>query len=126
MTTVGNVNFCGTQANQYNQPNYSTPQLTSTNFKAKKAEADTYNGKTKKSHPLNGLVKLAIATGVIIGGLGYTHKAGWVNKLGEGKVSNWVKSATKKCHEWCSWTKGKGTEGWEWVKTKLSKGDKKA
>lgn len=66
---------------------------------------------------------LALLTAGVIGGLGYAHKAKAFDKLGEGwmkKTIGKLEPAGKKCHEWCSTTKTKGTELWTTIKDKFS------
>ena len=62
------------------------------------------------------------ATAII--GLGYAHKAKAFDKLGEGWVKKTIgklEPAGKKCHEWCSTAKTKGTEYWDKLKNMFSK-----
>lgn len=118
MTTISSINFCGTPVEQPVQVQYGTSQVTNTNFKA---QADTYNGKTKKSHPGRTFFGLVALAALAIAGMGYSHKAGWVNKLGEGKFKNFSETVTNKCHEWCAWTKGTCVKGWDKVKNLFTK-----
>ena len=65
---------------------------------------------------LGGLVAVTAAT---IIGLGYAHKAGGFNKLGDGwmkKTIGKLEPAGKKCHEWCATIKNKSSECWTKIK----------
>lgn len=121
MTTVGSVNFCGTPINQSTQSNYSNPQITSTNFKAKKVEADTYNGKTKKSHPVRKLLTLAVVAAGAIVGLGYAKNANWVKNIKNEKLKKCTETVTGKCHDWSAAAKDLGIKGWNKVRNIFSK-----
>ncbi len=69
------------------------------------------------------ITTVALLTAGVIGGLGYAHKAEAFKKLGDGWIKKTVgklEPAAKKCHEWCSTTKTKGTELWTKVKDKFS------
>ena len=118
MTTISSINFCGAPVEQPIQKQYGTSQITSTNFKA---QADSYNGKTKKSHPGRTIFGLLAVAALAIAGLGYSHKAGWVNKLGEGKFKNFTEKVTDKCHKWCASVKNTCLNGWEKVKNFFTK-----
>lgn len=119
MTTIGNVNFCGTTVSQPSSAQYGTQQMAYTNFKAQ--SADTYNGKTKKSHPGRTIFGIVATAALAIAGLGYTHKAGWINKMSEGKFKNFSETVTGKCDHWCKWTKVNSKLAWRSLKTKFSK-----
>ena len=71
------------------------------------------------SSTLGTIATVALLTAGVIGGLGYAHKAKAFEKLGEGwmkKTVGKLEPAGKKCHEWCSLAKTKGSELW----TKIS------
>ena len=84
-------------------------------------EQDTVNfrgheDKEKKSSTLGKIAILATTAALIFGGLGYAHKAGWVEKLGEGKIKDFVNTVTEPCHDGCRKIKGWTNDGWTWVK----------
>jgi len=79
------------------------------NFGAKNDEVILSNKKGKKGGKAFWATAGILATGAAaIIGLAYTHKLGWVNKLGKGKFKNFAENVTEKCHDWCHWTKGEG------------------
>lgn len=52
-----------------------------------------------------GLIMTLAAAALIVGGLGYAHKADVVGKLKDGKVKDFLKKAdkiTEPCHKFCS------------------------
>ena len=73
---------------------------------------------------LGSLAKLAAAAVVIIGALGYAHKANVVGKLKDGKLKDFLRKSdkiTEPCHKWCSKTKEFGTKYYNKVKEFFSK-----
>ena len=62
---------------------------------------------------IGGLVALTAAT---IIGLGFAHKKGAFQNLGEGwkkTVLGWLEKPASMCHDWCSFAKTKVTGWWE-------------
>lgn len=53
------------------------------------------------------IANLVITTGILIGGLAYAHKAGWITKMSDGKFKDILTKASKTSYEWC--TKSKDT-----------------
>ena len=82
--TTGSVGICPT----------STDNKDTVNFKAK-------NNNSEGSSFMTKVLFFAGATALIIGGLGYAHKSGWINKLGDGKIKNWSNKIAEPCHKWC-------------------------
>ena len=79
--------------------------------------------KKKKSPLLVGGLVAATAAAVIIG-LGYTHKTDVIAKMSDGKIKDILSKlnpVTERCHSWCSWTKGKGTDMYNTIKGWISK-----
>ena len=61
------------------------------------------------------------ATALIIGGLGYAHKSGWINKLGDGKIKDWSNKIAEPCHKWCGSVKKFCVDNWNKVADKFRK-----
>lgn len=85
---------------------------------------DYYEPQKKKGTSTLGVV--ATLAGISIAGivgLGYAHKANALSKLKDGKVKDMLSKlepAGKKCHEWCSTVKTKGSELMDKVKNMFS------
>lgn len=86
-----------------------------------------YNQEPKKSH--KGLwITLGTLTAVAGGifGLGYAHKYNVLEKLGDGKIKDflykWGNPAMETCHNWCKSVKHFGVENWNKVRN-FFKGD---
>jgi hypothetical protein len=123
---MNNVNFRGggetTGSIAQNATRVSTcPSCNQTSFKADSFE---YSGKPKeKKHTGLKLLLGALATaGLVIGGLGCASKYAdklpkWLDFLKKDGFAQ----ATKKCHDWCKWTVGKGRQAWNWVRNIFTK-----
>ena len=134
MSTINNVGNLGLYANEsagsiaqnpkvkYEKPPVTEPQGDTVSFRGKAKDE-------KKGGFFKTLVGLAALAGVVIGGAGYAHKAGALNKLGDGWIKNVLKKAEpmmKKCYEWCHFVKSKGIEALDWVKGKFHKAEEVA
>ena len=109
LETTGGV---GVRRNQQQEPEVNID---------KTLECDTvcFKGKEDKEDSglsfFGGAMLVAGATALIIGGLGCAHKYNWLNKLGDGKVKDFIKKgepAMKTCYEWCSKAKDFGVKGY--------------
>ena len=108
MSTVSSIGFRSLTDSSCGPNECPKPQYVTTNFKG--YPADSYESSQKKSHPVLAVGGILAVAALAIAGLGYAHKANWINKLGEGKFKNISETVTGKCHEWCSWTKEHGTK----------------
>ena len=82
-----------------------------------------YEKKKKGVSALGILAGAAVLTAATIVGLGYAHKTNVLSKMNDGKMKEIISKADpacKKCHEWCSSVKTKGTELWGKVKNLFS------
>ena len=67
------------------------------------------------------LLAAGIVTSATIAAVGYAHKAGWVAKLGDGKVKDCLNKVTGKCHDWCHSTKDFCVKQYEKIKEYFTK-----
>ena len=123
MNNIGYVNFRGSGAAETtgsighkNNPKECPTCGKPISFKG----YDSFEKEDKKGISTAAVIgSLAVLTAATIGGLGYAHKAGWFEKLGEGwmkKTIGKLEPAGKKCRGWCSTIKTKGNEYWVKVK----------
>lgn len=120
MSAINNVSFRGETTVQTPAANYAKQQYAVTNFKAQ--AADSYEGpKKKKSHPGRAIVGTLAAAAGVIALMGYSHKAGWGNKIKNENLKNIINTATEKCHDWCHLAKEKGVTGWNAIVERFSR-----
>ena len=122
MSTISSIGFRGDTTGTCPSGNCPKPQVITTNFKA--YPADSYESSTKKkSHAGLAIIGSLVTAAGLIALMGYSHKAGWVDKIKNEKIKNFANTVTEKCHDWCSWTKNKAVSGWETVKGWFKKKD---
>ena len=117
MESTGSIGFNPTEADIKELEKYND----SINFRSQAYMAEP---KKEKNTLAKTLGVLALLTVGVIGGLGYAHKSGAFDKLGEGwlkKALGWLEPAGKKCRGWCSTVKTKGNECIKWVKGLFNK-----
>lgn len=105
---INSISFNGYSNNarvaQKPQDTQPTAPQTSMSFRAN--DYPYYNEQPKKSKAgwIIGGTLLTAALAIV--GMGYAHKyRGDITNETLKKVVDWAEPATKKCHEWCAWTK---------------------
>ena len=84
-----------------------------------------YEHEEKSSSFFSKLIGAAACTAIVIGGLGYAHKANLIGKMKDGKLKDFLKKAdnvTETCHNWCSKTKQCVLDGVDKIKSIFPKG----
>lgn len=109
---MNSISFCGGETSgsvgkrnldvvRKNNIQIQTPQADTVNFRGRDDD-ESSAGST--------IVTLLGAAALIIGGLGYAHKAGLVGKIKNAKVQDFAEKITKPCHNLCSKVKNFGTD----------------
>ena len=115
MGGINSVAFNGYSNNmRYAQKQQDTP-AEKMSFKANDYPYYNEPKKSKAGWIIGGTL---LATALAIVGMGYTHK--YNEKITNEtlrKIVDWAEPATKKCHEWCAWTKNTCKSAWEKVKS---------
>ena len=84
------------------------------NFKGSKREE-------KANSTCKTIAELAVTAGILIGGLAYAHKAGWITKMGDGKLKDILTKASKTSYEWCAKSKDAAVDVYNKVKNYFTK-----
>lgn len=83
-------------------------------------QANNYKKKDSSSTFIN-IAALLGATAIIIGGLGYAHKTGCINKIKNKTIKDFVNKIAKPCHKWCGSLKQCTVKLWNNIKNCFSK-----
>lgn len=84
-----------------------------------------FRGTEEREKKANSICKtlagLAVTTGIVIGGLAYAHKAGWITKMGDGKCKDLLTKSAKTCNDWCMQSKESIVKAYNKVKNYFTK-----
>ena len=88
-------------------------------------DAVCFRGNMDKSDSAESVGKvfagIAAAAVLIAGGLGYAHKAGWVNKIKSEKVKEFVSKMSEPCYNTCHKTKEYAVKYYDKIKNFFNK-----
>ena len=102
------------QAKRYEKPAEQTLQTDTVNFRGHAGDSAAESaGKT--------IAGLAILAAAIVGGFGYAHKAGWIGKLKNENVKNFLTKMSEPCYNACHKTKEFAMKYYDKVKNFFTK-----
>jgi len=122
MSGINSVAFNGYTGSTRFAPKQQDPPAGAMAFRAN--DYPYYNEEPKKKHTGLWIAGTLLAAAGIVVGMGYAHK--YNDKITNEtlkKVADWAEPATKKCHEWCAWTKNTGKKCIDTVKGWFTKKD---
>lgn len=82
------------------------------------------NKKDKSSSLFGTLLTFGALTAIVVGGLGYAHKKGLVNKISNERIKGWLKNSnkiTEPCYNACKTVKNFCTENYDKIIKKFKK-----